>query len=86
MRTTVSIDDELLRSARALALQEGRSMSAIIEDALRLLLASQSAGAASRPVDLPVYGGSGLQPGVDLENKEALAELLDAHEDLRAAG
>jgi len=28
-------------------------------------------------IDLPVYGGSGLQPGVDLGDRETLAELLD---------
>lgn len=28
-------------------------------------------------VEIPTYGGSGLQPGVDLEDKAALAELLD---------
>ena len=38
-------------------------------------------------VDLPVYGGSGLQPGVDLEDKEALAVLLEAEDgDAHAAG
>jgi hypothetical protein len=26
--------------------------------------------------ELPVFGGSGLQPGVDLEDKESLASLL----------
>lgn len=28
-------------------------------------------------VSLPTGGGSGLRPGVDLDNKEQLAELLD---------
>ena len=34
-------------------------------------------------VTLPTVGGSGLKPGVDLEDKDALAALLD--EDDRAA-
>ena len=29
------------------------------------------------PVALPVFGGSGLRPGVDLEDKNGLASLLD---------
>jgi hypothetical protein len=31
-------------------------------------------------VSLPADGGSGLQPGVDLENKEQISELLDDEE------
>lgn len=34
--------------------------------------------------ELPVFTGSGLQPGVDLEDKDALLDLLD--EDARAEG
>ncbi len=31
-------------------------------------------------LSLPTDGGSGLQPGVDLENKKQIAELLDDEE------
>ena len=34
------------------------------------------AAQATRRVELPTDGGSGLQPGVDLEDREAMAELL----------
>ena len=37
-------------------------------------------------VTLPSYGGSGLRPGVDLEDKDALSALLDEERDIRAAG
>lgn len=39
------------------------------------LLAASSSD--RRTVALPVFGGSGLRPGVDLEDKERLAESLD---------
>jgi hypothetical protein len=30
---------------------------------------------------LPTYGGSGLRPGVDLEDKDSLAEILEGERD-----
>lgn len=38
-----------------------------------------------RPVQFPTYDSGGLLPGVDLENKDALMDLLDRPEDLDAA-
>lgn len=75
MRTTVNIDDDLLRQARERAARSRRSLGDIVDDALRVLLVEQTQD--RRPVTLPVFGGSGLRPGVDLEDKEAIAELLD---------
>jgi hypothetical protein len=77
VRTTVNIDDALLRQAKEAAARAGRSLGDVIDDALRVLLVERRQPDRSAPVVLPVFGGSGLQPGVDLENKEALAELLD---------
>lgn len=74
MRTTVTIDDDLLRRAKERAARTGRSLGEVIDDALRAALASRP---RSREVPaLPVFGRSGLRPGVDLENKEHLADLL----------
>jgi Bacterial antitoxin of type II TA system, VapB len=77
MRTTVTIDDDLLRQARARALATASTLGGVVEDALRLLLAQHHAAISAEPVELPVYGASGLRPGVDLEDKDALADLLD---------
>jgi hypothetical protein len=77
VRTTVNIDDELLVRARELATRTRRSLGDIVDDALRVLMAQRQGTTAPAPVTLPTDGGSGLQPGVDLEDKEALAALLD---------
>ena len=74
MRTTVNIDDDLLRRARESAVRSGRSLGDVIDDALRVALGSRRTRRQALP--LPVFGGSGLRPGVDLEDKERLAELL----------
>lgn len=75
VRTTVNIDDRLLRQAKLAAARSGRSLSDLVDDGLRLLLARPPR--ASEPIALPTFGGSGLRPGVDLEDKDALLELLD---------
>lgn len=71
----MNIDDSLLVAAKERATRTGRPLGAVIDDALRVLLTDR-APRAGRFV-LPTDGGSGLQPGVDLEDKEALADLLD---------
>lgn len=76
MRTTVSIPDDLLREAKLAAAGRRSTLSGLVEDGLRLLLARQTAQPSAYP-ELPVFGGSGLRPGVDLEDKEGLAALLD---------
>jgi len=84
MRTTLTIDDHLLREAKALAARTNRSIGSVFEDALRQMLArAEHTQSTSGALALPSDGGSGLQPGVDLENKDQIAELLD-EEDLCA--
>ena len=76
VRTTVNIDDRLLKQAKVAASRSGRSLSDLVDDGLRLLL-SRAAPGARKPIELPTFGGSGLRPGVDLEDKPALLDLLD---------
>ncbi len=75
MRTTVNID-RLLRQAKLEAARSNRSLGEVVDDALRLLLASAGRGGSAPQLDLPVFGGSGVRSGVDLEDKDGLAALL----------
>lgn len=77
MRTTVNIDDHLLGLAKTAAARTHRSLGAVIEDGLRVLLTPRRGepDVLEGPA-LPVDGGSGFVAGVDLENKDQLAELL----------
>jgi hypothetical protein len=86
VRTTVNIDDRLLRQAKLEAARSNRSLGDVVDDALRLLLAPAGRGRTAPPLDLPVFGGSGLRPGVDLEDKEGLAAVLDEGAAAQAAG
>lgn len=86
MRTTVNIDVALLIEIKALAARRQRTVSELIDDALRAMLADRASGRGPQQrVVLPTDGGSGLQPGVDLDDKEALAELLGDNHLPRAA-
>jgi hypothetical protein len=82
MRTTIRLDERLLREAKLQAARRGTTLTALIEDALRESLARQHAARRHEPVQLPVFGGKGLHPGVDLDDSAALLDLMDAPSDL----
>jgi hypothetical protein len=77
MRTTVRLDGDLLRQTKALAAQTGRTLSAVIEDALREALARDRHRRGRLRTTLPTFKGRGLQAGVDLDDTAGLLELLD---------
>ncbi len=76
MRTTVTIDDQLLVEVKTVAAQSGRTLSAVIEDALRASLARRRTERPPIP-PLPTISGGGLQPGVDLDDSAALLDLME---------
>jgi len=85
MRTTLNIDETLLADFKQLAARSHRSLSSVIQDALRETLATRAKRDARAPVDLPVFrGAGGVLPGVDLDSNAALLDLMDeadrAHE------
>lgn len=75
MRTTVNIDDALLTEIKLISARSRRPLGDVIDDALRRML-SEPDRATHAHAPVPTYGQGGLQPGVDLEDKEALADLL----------
>ena len=76
MRTTVNISDDLLAEAKLLATKSRRSLGSVIDDGLRVLLSRQGVGATQSAWSFPTGGAGGLQPGVNLEDREAVADLL----------
>jgi hypothetical protein len=76
MRTTIRIDDGLYRRVKTRAAATGRTVGEVIEDAVRAALRARPEGPSELP-PLPVFGGSGVLPGVDLASNVALRDLLD---------
>lgn len=71
MRTTITIDDHLLDKVRRRAAERGTTLSALIEEALRLSM-SRSAPATPK-FELVTFEGDGVQPGVVLDRTSTLA-------------
>ncbi len=79
MRTTIRLDDDLLKAAKRLAIETGRTLTSVIEDALRQSLSRRHPSTDRTPAKLPVARGGGvLQPGVDLDDSAALVELMES--------
>ena len=77
MKTTLDLDDELLERAMALAAREGRSLTALVEDGLRLRVRRQGTGKVVEP-EIAVYEGrGGLVPGVDPLSNRSLEHAAD---------
>ena len=77
MRTTIEINDELLRAVKALAEAERTTLKATVELALRELLAGPRHAASQAP-PIPVFRGRGVQAGVDLTDNAALEDIMHA--------
>ena len=76
MRTTVTINDHLLSEAKMVAARTHRTLGEVIDDALRGFLIERPARRSTADFSLPTDGKGGLVAGVDLEDKEQLAEIL----------
>jgi hypothetical protein len=73
-RTTLTIDDQLLRELKRKASEEGRTLQAVTNDLLRRSL---SAG-PSKPYHFRLRGWKATeQPGVDLLDRDTLFDLMD---------
>jgi hypothetical protein len=66
-RTTVRLPEDLLARAKRKAAAEGRTLTSLIEDGLRLVTAEDRKPERRKRVVLPVSKATGgLRPGVDL--------------------
>lgn len=75
MRTTITIEDALLRAAKVLAAQQDRTVSSILEQALQELLdrAQQEEVRRRAAFDLPVFdGGFTMDPNDNRAVRDAL--------------
>ena len=75
MRTTLQLDDELVTKAKISAARTGRTLSQVIEDALRSALVVRESNPADRAI-VPTTAGR-PRPGVNLDDGAALRDLLE---------
>lgn len=74
MKTTLNLDDRLWARLKQLASQEGKTMSELLDGAIRRLLRDSSSRPAELP-ELPGFDGGGA--AVDVANRDDLYRLLD---------
>lgn len=81
MRTTVNLDDHLLRGAKELAVRTNRTLTAVLEDALREVLHRRAEARRRKHIKLPVSTcKSGYGPGVDIDNSASLLDLMEGRD------
>ena len=78
MRTTIRINDDLLKRAKKQAVDEGRTLTSLVEDGLAFILSKPKTGRRKR-VELPVSKATGgILPGIDLNRSGDLEEVMNA--------
>ncbi|MEX2292762.1 MAG: hypothetical protein WD691_03160 [Acidimicrobiales bacterium] len=77
MRTTINLHDGLAEAAKRRARDEGRTFTSLVEEGLRSVLA-QPRGSDTERVVLPSYGDPAARPLVDLLDRDAVGDALDA--------
>jgi len=80
VRTTLTIDDDVLEAARALAVRKRRPFRAIVNDALRSGLLVVEGEEAPRHPYRTEPRPMGLRPGVDLDNVQELLSLVEGEQ------
>lgn len=77
MRTTVRLEDDILRRAKQRAASSSTTLTGVIREALQAYLARPADSADPCPVDLPVSGSGGTLPGIDLDDTASLYDVMD---------
>ena len=80
-RTTLALDDNLFRDLKARAAREGIPLGRLVNDLLH-----QAQARAPRPVRRVkwlTFRGQGVRPGVDINNRRSLYDVLDPPEKWR---
>lgn len=76
MRTTINLPDALGKEVKARAAGQGRTVTSLVEEGLRMVLATDVQPSVEEP--LPAFGEVGGRFLVDLHDREALWTALDA--------
>ena len=76
MRTTLNLDDELIREVKRRAIETQRTMTRVIEDALRESFARENKTPKQYKLCWRTARGR-LLPGVDLTDRDALIDRME---------
>ncbi len=82
MRTTVRLNDSLLRKAKKYAAEHDTTLTALLDQGLKMVLRENAPGYEVRPkpkkFDLPTFkGGTGMRPGIDPTSNAQMLDIAD---------
>lgn len=75
------LDPHLLAEAKRVAAANGRTLTAVIEDALRESLTRKGGPRKRSNLKVPTFRGQGIHAGVDLDNSTALLDVMESERD-----
>jgi len=84
MRTTVRLDDELLAEAKRYAARTGRTLTSLIDEGLREVLARGERRVPAKRVELLTGGEGGLRPGIRSDSFSEVLDQLDCERFLKS--
>lgn len=76
MRTTLNIEDALMKRVKRIAAESGRTITQVIEDVLRREVAGERPSRKRFRLKWVTVSGQ-LLPGVDLADRDALIERME---------
>ena len=77
MRTTISLEEALLKRARRAALDRGISFNELVVTALRIELNRTLKSNQKKKIVLPTFRGNGVRPGIDLDDSASLEDIMN---------
>lgn len=84
VRTTLNLADGLVEAAKSRARRDGRTLTSVIEDGLRLVLDESAPDPDADPTPLPTFGVREGRFLVDILDRDALSDAFDADDPTRA--
>jgi hypothetical protein len=75
MRTTLNIDDQVLTLAKHRAVEQGVTLTRVVENALRDALLKKEEKTSE--IHLLTVNGFGVKPGIDLDHSSSLLDIMD---------
>lgn len=76
MKTTLNLNDQVLRQAKQRAARDGITLSSLVEDALRARLAETGRQRPPFRLELETVTGDAA-PNVDIDDRNALYAVID---------
>ncbi|HJQ35535.1 MAG TPA: hypothetical protein VKB93_00205 [Thermoanaerobaculia bacterium] len=77
MQTTLDLPEELLEAAQQRAEEQGKTVDAVVEEALAAALPPRPKAKGGYKFNWKPHEGGVVLPGVDIANRDSLYDIMD---------